>query len=141
MELQIQSNFQEILERPDDFPEGVVAAGLDSIKKLASQIFEAKKRLEGNLIRRMVFDDATKLSFIDADGVAQDLTLSKGTMKADKSLEGFYMGAGFDPNEIGDYVFRASWSKAKQAMKYGGAKKEIIEKYFIEGSKSLKVTK
>ena len=139
MELQIKNDFLDILENPDNYPEEVIAAGIDSIRSLVRQVYDAKRRLEKNLIDRMTEDEATKMCFIDAQGEAKEITLSKGAMNADKALENAYRQAGFNCEEIGDYVFKPSWLKSKKALKFGGNKKKIIETYFQEGPKTLKI--
>jgi hypothetical protein len=56
-----------------------------------------------------------------------------------KNLDEIYSAAGFDPMEIGNLVYKPTWSKAKEAAKFGGPKKEIIDRYFKPGKPSLEV--
>ena len=141
MELQLKNDFQDILEKPDNYQIEVVAAGLESIKVLNNQVYEAKKILEKNILDRMESTESSKMAFIDTDGNAREITVSKGKMTADKALVDAYIKNGFDPEEIANLVHVPSRSKCKKAMKYGGKKKQIIEAYFKEGNKTLKVTK
>jgi hypothetical protein len=60
-------------------------------------------------------------------------------MDMEKGGESKYAAAGFSPDEIGGYVFKPSWSKAKEARKLGGDKQLVIDEIFTEGKPSLTI--
>ncbi len=134
-ELSIQSIIKDI----DNYNDEVLAAVIDEIKTIQSKFREANLILSENLKNRMIKDDATKLFYLDNNGEKRTVTLMNGKVEPDKNAENIYLEAGFDPDEIGEYVFKPVWSKARQAMKLGGAKKEIIEKIFRAKDKYLKL--
>ena len=130
---------QDIIQKPNDFPEEVVAVSLDAIRRIRSKLYEPQVLLENNLITRMEKDNSTKLLLKDGDNERVG-TLKSGKMECkEKDVDITYKDAGFDPLEIGKYIFKPEWSKAKEARKYGGSKKEIIEKVFKEGKKSIEI--
>jgi hypothetical protein len=78
--------------------------------------------------------------FMDMEGNTRTATLSKGKIDCkEKQIADIYKAAGFIELEIGEWVFKPSWSKAKEARKFGGTKAEIIDKYFVEGAPSVKI--
>ena len=141
-ELQIKvagEKLQDIIKKPNDYPEEIVAISFDTIKRIRSQLYEMQFILENNLVTRMEKDKSTKLLLKDGE-VERIATLKAGKMECkDKDADNTYANAGFDPLEIGKYVFKPVWSQAKEAMKFGGEKKEIIEKLFKEGKKSIEI--
>lgn len=140
-ELQISGiDLKAIKENPSNYPEEVVAAALTLCKKYMADLYETKVRLEGNIINRMTEDGATKLIYKDVSGDDKTITLSAPKMECkEKQADIAYKAAGFDPIEIGSFEFKPSWTKAKQAEKFGGAKKEIINKLFQAGKRGITI--
>jgi len=133
-------SINEIIGNIDDYPDESVLAAFDFIKKIDSELREKKLYLSKVLIDRMEADQSTKTQFIDVNGEKKMATLKKGVMRCDhKEADMKYKEAGFDPLEIGEYIFKPIWSKAKNAIKFGGEKKKILEKLFEETSKSIEI--
>ena len=138
--IKIPGDLLDIAQHPDNYPEEAVCMCLDTLKNIRSKLYEKVVIVEQNLINRMIADGSTKIGFKDVSGETKIGTLKSGTVsctKKDIDLE--YKRYGFQPLEIGEYIFKPSWSKAKEARKYGGLKKEIIDKYFIEGKKGVTI--
>ena len=127
----IKDELLDILTNPDCYPEEAVAMCLTTLKSIRSQIYEKIVRLENNLLNRMEEEGATKLYFVDMAGQQKTATLKHGQMKCEKNVDVEYRANGFDPSEIGEYVFKPIWSKAKEARKVGGLKKKIIDSFFL----------
>ena len=128
----------DIVKHPENYSDEMVAAATLNIKEIINQAYEAKKRLENHIIKRMDEDDATKLYFNDSTGRELVATLRSGSVECkEKNIDQIFEQIGFQPIEIGDYVFKPSWTKAKEAAKVGGEKKILIEKYFKSGEKKL----
>jgi len=142
-ELEIQMDgfsINEIIKNVDDYPDESVLAAFDFIKKIDSELREKKLYLSKVLIDRMTEDQSTKTQFADVNGEKKIATLKNGVMRCDhKNVDMEYKNAGFDPLEIGEYIFKPVWSKAKNAIKFGGEKKKILEQLFKEGSKSIEI--
>ncbi len=130
--------YSDVTKNPDDYQDEVVAVATDALKVLSAQIREAQTKLNNNLIQRMEKSGATKLPYVDSSGDYKEKTLYNGKISPDDTFEQEWTDAGFDPNEVGKYEYKPSWSKAKKSMKVGGDKKKIIEKHFREGKKYLK---
>jgi hypothetical protein len=127
----------DIAMRPDMYPDEAKGMALDEIKKVYNQISQFKMMLEGHIINKMKMENASKLVFIGTDGNEKIMKLKKGSMTPDKNAENKYKNAGFEPLEIGEFVFKPSWVKAKEARKFGGEKQTIIDEIFQEGKPSL----
>lgn len=134
-----QETLKDIAERPGEYPIEMIGAALDVIRDMSSQLFEAKKRLEGHIIADMQAENATKMQIIGQDGERKVITLKKGSMGMEAGAESKYAAAGFPLDEIGGYVFKASWTKAKEARKLGGVKQLVIDEIFQEGKPSLTI--
>lgn len=140
-EIQIAGiKIRDILQHPGDYPEEIVVVALQQTKDVLSNLSECKKRLEGNLIARMEEDDATNIVFKDINGNDRRAVLKSGKVDCSvKDADIKYSEKGFDPKEIGEWIFKPSWTKAKEAKKLGGLKKAIIEKLFKEGPKGVTI--
>ena len=132
-------DIQDIVEHPGDYPIEIVGATMDVLIDMSRQLREAKLRIEGHIIADMQSDGATKVDIIGHDGAAKTITLKKGSQQANKNAEEMYRDAGFPAEEIGEYVFKASWTKAKEALKRGGKKKEVITQIFQQGKDSITI--
>ena len=129
-----------IATNPGNYPEEVLCVAIDVIRDMSAQIYEAKKRIEGHIIKKMQLDNATKQSFRGTDGKEKMATLKFGSMKCkNKEANIIYRDSGFDPKEIGEYVFKPSWSKAKEARKFGGEKQLIIDELFKQGNTTIEI--
>jgi hypothetical protein len=132
-------NITDIIKSPELYPEELHGAAIISLKMYISELNEAKKIIEGHLKKVMEDDEATKMSFV-LRGEEHIATLSNGSIECTgKNIDEIYKAAGFEPLEIGDFIFKSSYKKAKEASKLGGEKKKIIEKYFVRGEKTLKI--
>ena len=130
----------DVATDPNAYEIEEVGTALNLVKDLSRQLYEKKTMLEGNIIARMQKDNATKLTTLSVDGRDVVITLKAGSMTADaRTVENEYSEGGYDPKEIGEYVFKPSWSKAKEARKTGGRKQEIIDKVFESGKQSLDI--
>lgn len=131
-------DIMDIVEHADTLPEEVVAAALQYGRDMAASLREINMRLEGNLITRMKAENATKQIFKNAHGEEMVATLRKGSVKCDtKDADIQYKKFGFDPLEIGEYVFKPSWTKAKEAKKFGGEKSLVIDELFKESKDQI----
>ena len=129
-----------ICDNPSAYPEEMISAAIVVVKDMASQIREARTHLEGVLIEKMKTENATKLKFIGVDGRDYTATMKAGSMECDdKSADVTYQNEGFDPLEIGSYVFKPSWSKAKEVRKLGGNKQLLIDEFFKPGKPSVDI--
>ena len=141
MELQVLSGLTlndviNDLEAPDE----VVGAAVDVLNDMSKRLRDAKMVLQGRLIDRMTKENATKFPFVSSTGIQKIATLKAGAMECDRDdADEFYTQNGFDPHEIGKYVFEPSWSKAKEARKMGGTKQLAIDELFKLGKPSLKI--
>jgi len=141
MELQVLSGItlNDVLSDPEASDEIVVAA-VDVLNDMSRQLRDAKTLLQGRIIERMTKDNATKLPFIASGGVQKVATLKSGSMECKRDdADEFYKQNGFDPLEIGKYIFEPSWTKAKEARKMGGTKQLAIDELFKAGNSSIKI--
>jgi|GEM_PF-1537982 len=131
-------DIDDVICNPSAYEPEIVLAVIDSANDIARQVREVKMRLEGDILIRMKKEGATKWTFKDINGEERRATLKKGPMKCElKEADENYRMFGFDPLEIGEYVFKPSWSKAKEARKVGGEKQQIIDTMFVEGKESI----
>lgn len=134
-------NINDVITRPEAYPEEVIGAAVDVIVEMSRQIREAEVRLKGHIIEKMKHDNATKLMFVSNDGGNKMITLKSGSMQCEnKDADMVYKKHGFDPMEIGEYVFKPSWSKAKEARKFGGDKQLVIDELFKNGKQSITIS-
>lgn len=132
-------DIHDIVARPDAYPEEILGAAFDTLKKMNSELYSMQKTIELNLITRMHRDQATKMVFKSGDKT-KCATLLKGKMECKiKTADFIYKQAGFDPLSIGEYEFKPKWSLAKEMRKLGGKQQKIIDEIFIEGNPTLKV--
>ena len=128
-----------MLANPGNYPEEVVGAAIEFMQSASREINEKKRILEQNLVSRMEKDEATKMVILDYQGNERVVTLMSGKVDCKaKNADEVYREKGFDPLEIGEFVYKPSWSKAKQARKIGGEKKKVIDNLFKAGNKYLK---
>lgn len=133
-------NFAGIMERPGDYPEEVVGAALDWITDVSRQVYEIKKRLDGNLVMRMSQENATKMGIVDINGNRKIMTLKPGAIGCKhKTPDLEYERHGFDPAEIGALVYKPIWSLAKEARKVGGDKQLVIDELFQPGNSRIEI--
>ena len=133
-------SLRDVINTPAEYNDEVLGAAIETLNEYSRQLREAKVRLEGHLAHSMKQDGATKLIFMSADGSQRKLTLNKGKMEASTDADEIYKKHGFDPLEIGEYKYVASWSKAKEARKLGGEKQLVIDEIFKEGKEKLTIT-
>jgi hypothetical protein len=134
-----QETLKDIAERPGEYPIEMVGAALDVISEMSRQLYEAKTRLSGHILSDMVAENATKMQIVGQDGERKVITLKKGKMDMERGAESKYAAAGFPLDEIGEYVFKPSWTKAKEQRKLGGVKQLVIDEIFTEGKPSLTI--
>ena len=133
-------NLQELMNNFEKLPIELKAVTLESITRISSQLREYKLKAEALLVAEMEAQGATKAPFIDYTGNERMATLRAGSVSCtEKEIDTLYEKSGFQPIEIGEYVFKPSWSKAKEARKFGGAKKDLIDKYFKPGKSYIKI--
>ena len=132
---------KKIVEHPDNYPDEMLAVAIDVVNNMARQIREAKLILEAHLVKRMKDENATKMPIIGLQGKEQVATRKKGSFKCDsKDADVIFQNYGFDPTSIGDYVFKPSWTKAKEARKLGGDMQLLIDEFFKEGKESITIS-
>ena len=134
-------SINDILMNMDNFPEEVVAAGLDVLGNMEKQIRDKKQTMNANLIRRLQEENATKLPFIGVDGKEKVLTVKKGSMKLNpgiKNWEEFITQAGFTPDMLGEYKFSPlGWKDIKEIRKQGGNIQLLCDEMYREGQPSI----
>ena len=133
-------DIQDIVEHPGEYPIELVGATMDVINDMSRQLREAKLRIEGHIVEDMQSENATKIDIIGHDGLAKTITLKKGSIQASRDVEEKYLDAGFPLTDIGEYVFKPSWTKAKESRKYGGKKQMVIDEIFRHGRNGLKIS-
>jgi hypothetical protein len=123
-----------------DAPDEIILAAVDVLSEMSRKIYEAKTLLQGRIIERMQRDNATKMPFVAQDGITKICTLKPGSMESKMpDADIYYKEQGFDPLEIGAYVYKPSWTKAKEMRKMGGVKQLAIDEIFKAGSPTLKI--
>jgi hypothetical protein len=131
---------KKIAKNHSEYPEEVVAAAIEATKQIANQAYEIKKTLEFYLAKRLTDSNATKLPFINIDGVEMVVTLKSGKWDCKaKDVDEIYKKNGFDPIEIGKYVFKPSWTQAKEVRKLGGKKQELIDNFFKQDEPKIDI--
>ena len=134
----IEYDLEFIAKNVRNLPEEVVCAALEYGKTKASQLREINTLLEGVIVEKMKADNATKMIFKNTSGQEMIATLKTGSVKCDsKDPDIIYQEQGFDPLEIGEYIFKPSWSKAKEARKLGGNKQIVIDNLFKPGKDTI----
>jgi hypothetical protein len=134
-----EKDLRDIVDDPGAYEIEAVGAALDVLADMSRQLYDAKKRVEGHVLEYMKRENASKLVIMGQAGQKKIVTLKKGSMDMEKGGESKYAAAGFSPDEIGGYVFKPSWSKAKEARKLGGDKQLVIDEIFTEGKPSLTI--
>lgn len=135
------ATLQDVAMNPNAYPAEIRGAYLDVIKAMKSQLREVEQIIEAHLLSEMVHDNATKMVFKSIDGRDMVATRKKGSVQCkEKDADERYKSEGFDPLEIGNYEFKASWTKAKEARKLGGDKQLIIDELFKEQKESIVIT-
>jgi hypothetical protein len=120
------------LPNPDKYPLVDCAKVLDEINYRIESLSKAKKNLKDSIISRMKADNATILPYGD-----KLFRLALGKIVPTKGLEEDWIKAGFELLEVGDFVFKPFWSKAKEVKKLGGKKAELIDQYFVRLTETL----
>ena len=141
MQLQVLEGItlEQILSDPE-MQEEIVIAAIDVLTEASRQLREAKMVLTGRILAKMKADNATKMLFVGRDGEQKVATRTNGSMGcSNKYADEAYKAAGFDPLEIGKYVFEPSWTKAKEARKVGGLKQQTIDSLFQAESEYIKI--
>jgi len=134
----IEYDLEFIAKNVRNLPEEVVCAALEYGKTKASQLREINTLLEGVIVEKMKADNATKMIFKNTSGQEMIATLKTGSVKCDsKDPDIIYQEQGFDPLEIGEYIFKPSWSKAKEARKLGRNKQIVIDNLFKPGKDTI----
>lgn len=136
-----KKDIEAIMRDIEDLPIEGKSVLLNGIINVRKKLYEYQKLAEGKIIKEMEESGATKSIFIDENGDERTVTLMSGKVECkEKNIDSLYESIGFVPQEIGEYVFKPSWSKAKEARKFGGTKQEFIDKHFVEGSKMIKIS-
>lgn len=136
----IPKDINDIIENPSNYPIEAVGAAIDVIKRLSKKVWEKEREMTAYIIGKMQEDNSTKLPIKGVDGVDKMITLVEATPKCEiKHAALQYCDAGFDVNEIGEYVFKPSWTRAKSARKFGGEKQAIIDRLFTRGNPVIKI--
>ena len=134
----IEFNLVFIAQNAHNLPEEIIAAALEYGKTKASQLRDLNQLMEIRLSEKMKAENATKLVFKNTAGQEMIATLKTGSVKCDsKDPDIIYQEQGFDPLEIGEYVFKPSWSKAKEHRKLGGQKQIVIDNLFKPGKDTI----
>ena len=136
-------DINDIVKCPDNYPTELKSVVLENLKIYSRQLYGHIQNLSGNLMKEMKTDEATKIQYINQKNETMFVTLKNGSyeckFKPDE-IERIIKDAGFDPIELGEYVYQLhSWSALKSKVKLGGAIKDLIEKLYLRGKKSLSI--
>jgi len=134
----------DIVKCPDNYPTELKSVVLENLKLYSRQLYGHIQNLNFNLIKEMEIDEATKIQYINQNDETMFITLKNGSyeckLKPDE-VERIIKDAGFDPIEFGEYSFKLyPWSQLKSKVKLGGAVKDLIEKLYLRGKKSLSIS-
>ena len=133
----------DVAENPNNYPEEVIGASLEVIKRFESRLKDMKYNISANIISRMNKDNATKIIFIGTDGKEHTLTLKKGSVKLNpdiKDYDKYIEQAGFIPESLGKMIFQPfPWKEMKEIRKQGGDIQVLIDEIYKEGTPSLTV--
>ena len=135
----VLKNIKNYLDNPE-----IISACLDVLSTMLKQVKEAKMLLEGNIIKKMESDNATKLNFIDTSGNSKNIVLSVQPPKCNLKSTGIekkIKANGFDPCQLGQYEYKLmNWSVAKELRKQGGEIQILIDDLYVKSDKkSLKI--
>jgi hypothetical protein len=131
-----------VIEDIDDMPDEERIVTLETMRQMRSRLWETLAFVEGKIIVSMLNDDTKKLSYRDEEGRSKEAVLKQKTpkcVKKDEEAKLVYERYGFDRHDIGDDVFKVSWTKAKKAMDYSGEKKLVIEDLFKSDGYSIEI--
>jgi hypothetical protein len=131
--------FSDLLRNLNDYSDEVLGAVLCEIKNIAGQVREAQLLLEAHVIERMARDNATKMLIKSFDGTSKMLTRCAGAKNIHKNAEAIILQAGFNPVDYGDYIYKPSWSKSKEARKLGGLIQSVLDEVFKPGKEYIKI--
>ena len=139
--IKIDKTMWDVIENPGEYEIEICATAYTLIKDINRKLYEVQKNVEARILSEMHTDDASKLHYVNIAGDAQTLTIKQGAMKLTvTNPEEMIKDAGFDPNQLGSYVFKLlPWSKLKETRKLGGAIKELIDKLYVRGKQSLTI--
>ena len=136
-------DINDIVKCPDNYPTELKSVVLENLKIYSRQLYGHIQNLTISLMKEMEVDEATKIQYINQKNETMFVTLKNGSyeckLKPDE-IERIIKDAGFDPIEFGEYSFKLdTWSQLKSKVKLGGAVKDLIEKLYTRGKKSLSV--
>ena len=139
--IKIDQTIWDVVENPEKYEIEICATSLDVLKNVGKQLYNLQKNVEIRIMEEMIKDDATKLNFMDVAGESKVLTLKPGPMKQTvDNAEDVIKDNDFDPNQLGDYQYKLfPWSKMKEMQKLGGAVKDLIDKLYVRGKRSLSI--
>ena len=139
--IKIDKTMWDVIEHPENYEVEVCATSLDLIKDISRKLYDMQKNVEYRIMMDMEKDDATKLQYLNVAGEPKVVTLKPGAMKMSvDNAEEVIREHGFDPNELGGYHYKLlPWSKMKEMRKLGGGIKELIDKLYIRGKKTLSI--
>lgn len=137
----IDKTMLDVIEHPENYEVDVCAAAFGLLKDISRKVYDLQKNVEYRIIMDMEKDEATKLNYINAVGENKVITLKDGPMKqAVDNAEEVIQEAGFDPKQFGDYMFKVMpWGKLKNMRKLGGEIKELIDKLYVRGKKTITI--
>ena len=139
--IKIDKTIWEVIENPEKFEVEVCGTSLDIIKDISKKLYDLQKNIEHRIMTEMEEQEASKLNFLDTSGNQKVLTLKPGPMKQGvDNAEDVIRESGFDPNQLGDYHYKLMpWSKMKEMQKLGGDIKNLVEKLYVRGKRSLTI--
>lgn len=123
----------EIVENIDNYPVEVKVVVYDVLEEMTRRIKEKREYVKEKLILEMRKENQTKELFISSDGKKKILSMREGTPvpvnDAKKTVE-VWCKHGYLSEDIGEFTFKPSWSKAKEQRKFGGEKQLLIDELF-----------
>ena len=139
--MKIDETIWDVIKNPDKYEVEVCATSLNVLKDVGKYLYELQKNVEYRIMEDMIKEDATKLNFMSPAGESKVLTLKPGPMKQTvDNAEDVIRDNGFDPNQLGDYHYKLyPWSKMKEMQKLGGDIKNLIDKLYVRGKRSLSI--
>jgi len=139
--IEIDKTIWDAIENPEKHEIEVCSTSLDILKDVSKHLYGLQKNIEARIMDEMEKEEATKLNFLNTKGDRKVLTLKPGPMKQGvENAEDVIKEEGFDPNEFGSYVYKlTSWSEMKEMQKLGGEVKNLVEKLYVRGKKTLTI--
>lgn len=139
--IKIDKTMLDVIEHPENYEIETCATAYGLLKDISRKIYDAQKNVEYRIIMEMEKDEATKLAYKNSVGELKVVTLKEGSMKlAVTNAEEVIKDAGYDVNQFGNYEYKLlPWSKLKEMRKLGGRVKELIDKLYVRGKKTLTI--